>query len=314
MIILYSGIPGSGKTYKMVSDLYDCQKNFYVVHNIDGLKEGFLKNGINFVKYCEEQNIEVETFFSKEYQIKFTEEVRKKYGLNSLVIIDEAHEWFSRVKSTLKMWLSYHRHLNQTVWLVAHRSTNIPSVYRSFVEVEYRAKHSSIIALPMLFFYNRIVGGERIGYTYCLKKQEIFDLYKSQNEGFKKTRPSLLLPIMILLVVAGVAYFFIIPSKVIGKGKTNQKKEDNTEVKTISSTKVDEREYRLAGCVGDNYLLQDKNGNIIKIRELNNRFMLMPQDVGKDSIVVYDIEKKKKIIINKMPWQERPAINEPVGS
>jgi hypothetical protein len=298
----------------MVSDLNDCQKNFYVVHNIDGLREGFLEHGINFVKYCEEQKIEVEDFFSKEYQVKFTEEVKKKYDLNCLIIIDEAHEWFSRVKSTLKMWLSYHRHLNQTVWLVAHRSTNIPSIYRSFVEVEYRAKHSSIIALPMLFFYNRIVGGERIGYTYCRKKQEIFNLYKSQNEGFKKTRPSLLLPIMILTVIAGVAYFFIIPTKVIGKGKTNQKKEDKLEVKSISDKQADDREYRLAGCIGDNYLIQDRSGNILKIKDMKNKLMLMPQDSGKDSIVVYDLEKKRKIIINKMPWQERPAMSEPVGS
>ena len=148
--------------------------------------------------------------------------------------------------------------------------------------------------------YNKICGGERIGYDFRRKKQEIFDIYKSQEANYIPRKMSLLLPAMMLFVIAGVAYFFIVPQKVIGKG--NKKKEVSIENKVINNFKVDDREYRLAGCVGDKYLLQDKNGNIIKIKDLSNRFMLMPQENEKDSIIVYDIEKKKKIIINKMPW------------
>ena len=310
MIILYSGIPGSGKTYKMVSDLNDCQKDFYVVHNIDGLQEDFLKSGINFVKYCDEHQMKIEEFFSKEYQISFTEEVKKKYDLNCLVIIDEAHEWFSSIKDSLKMWLSYHRHLNQTIWLVAHKSTNIPAIYRSFVEVEFRAKHSSILSLPMVFFYNRIVGGEQLGYVYCFKKKAIFKLYKSQNKGFVKKRPSLFFPIVVLFVVLGVSYFFIMPRLIIGKGKKNKNKE---EVKIVNKVS-DDREYRLVGSIGESYLLEDKDRHVIKLSDVKDKYVLLSQDIGKDSIMVIDIKSNKKIIINKLAWQDRPATTEPVGS
>ena len=69
MITLFSGIPGSGKTYKMVAELSRQKEKYYVVHNIDGLQEGYLGDyGINFLNYCEDQKIDIVEFFSKEYQ------------------------------------------------------------------------------------------------------------------------------------------------------------------------------------------------------------------------------------------------------
>ena len=164
MITLYSGIPGSGKSYKMVKELSRVKDKYFVVHNIDKLQEGYLgEYGLQWEQYIQRENMEVEAFFSKEYQIKFCEEVHAKYKRPVLVIIDESHEWFDKFSKTLKMWLSYHRHLDADVWLVAHKSTNLAAIYRSFIEVEYRAKHGSFIALPGYFIYNRILGGQRVG-------------------------------------------------------------------------------------------------------------------------------------------------------
>jgi len=86
MITLYSGIPGSGKTYKMVNDLDEAKEKYFIIHNIDGLKEGYLTKdqGFNFIHYVDEMkkentDFDVVTFFSKEYQSELTLAIREKY-------------------------------------------------------------------------------------------------------------------------------------------------------------------------------------------------------------------------------------------
>lgn len=237
MITLYSGIPRSGKSYKMVSDLLDNKDKFYIVQNIEGLNLDLFPHIIDFRRYIEntETKMEFNEFFSKEYQVKFCAEIREKYGLPVLVIIDECHEWFDRSFKPLKMWLSYHGHLGQTVWLVTHKSTNLSSTYRSFIEIEYRAKSSSIIFLPGYFLYNRISGGVRVGYTKVRKRQEVFDAYKSQNDEYKKGKRSSMLPVIIALTVLGVAAFLLIPKYMIGGAAAKEKKAKEVQVQASKS-------------------------------------------------------------------------------
>ena len=304
MIVLYSGIPGSGKSYKMVHDLEEGKKSQFVIHNIDGLKEGYLAEGegFDFLKYCEEQEMEIEAFFTKDYQIQLSEAIRAKYNKNTLIIIDECHEWFDRNKKALKMWLSYHRHLNQLVWLVAHRSNNLPSVYRSFIEVEYRAKFSSVFALPGYFIYNRILGGEAVGYTFARKKEQIFKLYKSMAEGFKKPKPSLLIPIMALVVIAGVWYFFSLPGKL--------QKTKNAQVATVTSEKVvsssfKKQEFIYAGRVGADFLLQEVSSNrIFKIADLPGQFIVMK--ATDSEIILFDTEKLINVTFKRFAAYQVP--------
>lgn len=219
MITLFSGIPGSGKSYKMVAELSRCKDKYFVCHNIDGLQEGYLGiYGINFLDYCVEQKMQVEEFLSKDYQIEYAKAVHEKYDRPILVIVDEAHEWFSTHSRALKMWLSYHRHIDEDIWLVAHRSTNLPSIYRSFIEVEYRAKSGSILGVPGFFVYNRILGGQRAGYKYERKKQAIFDLYTSiQVDNEKKRKTPMMIPAMIVVVLFLLIGFFMLPGKMFHK-------------------------------------------------------------------------------------------------
>ena len=184
MITVYSGIPGSGKSYLMVKDLLSVAGKKFIIHNIDGLNPHCLKKkGFDFTEYCAKEGLEVEQFFSKEVQGRICEEVEKKHGLQVLVIVDESHEWFDRHVKSLKMWLSYHRHLGQDIWLVAHRASNLPQVYRSFVESEVRAKTSSLIYLPGFFMYQKLAGGESCGWSVAKKDPVVFSQYKSQSTG-----------------------------------------------------------------------------------------------------------------------------------
>lgn len=316
MIILYSGIPGSGKSYKMVHDLLDLKDEYYVVHNIDGMKKDtFGEFGINWVEYCEREGMEVTDFFSKEYQLEFTEAVEAKYDRNCIVVIDEAHEWFDKNKKTIKMWLSYHRHLNQEIWLVAHKSTNLPAVYRSFVEIEYRAKSSSLISIPGFFLYNRISGGERVGYKFVRIDKKVFQYYKSQNKGFKKPQKSLFIPMCLLFCIAGVSYFLIMPHYMFKHGKKDEKKiAESSGTETISEVQKVRNGYRFAGKVGNKYLVEDlETGRVLAVDEIP-KFLVM--GANGSELNVYDVENKKTVLIHSYVEQAKrpPATPEPVES
>ena len=295
MITLFSGIPRSGKSFKMVAELSRQKDKYYVVHNIDGLQEGYLgEYGVNWIDYCTKNNIEVTDFFSKDYQIKFTTAVNDKYSRPVLVIIDEAHEWFDRHSKNLKMWLSYHGHLNQNIWLVAHRSTNLPAVYRSFIEVEYRAKGGSFIGMPGYFCYNRILGGQRSGYTFEKKDKEIFKLYKSELiESSKKRKVPMVLPTLAAIAIIGLLMFFVIPQHFMKKTKTvNAKaKKEVAEVKkdspVISNDAVKlavqkaaeadlESRYAYVGTMEGKVVLEDrKSGEQISMARIPGRLMMI---------------------------------------
>lgn len=245
MIVLFSGLPGSGKSYKMVSEVWNERNKYFIIHNIVGFKTDVLQGfGFNWIDYINEQKIEVDQFFSKEYQAELSAKIKEKYKRPMLIIIDESHEWFDRNVKTIKMWLSYHRHLSQKIYLVAHASKNIPQTYRSFIEVEFRAKSSSFIFLPGYFFYNRIIGGQRAGYMLERKKKEIFNLYNSfdVNTNEHKKRKSLVIPSIVMLIVLGVVGFLSLPKFLGWKMKGNAQAEVKSEVKS-SVVEVKENEF-----------------------------------------------------------------------
>ena len=278
-ITLYSGLPRSGKTYRMVYDMYKARDRYFIIHNIDGLKEGLLGDfGFNWVEYCEKEKIEVDDFFSKDYQIELSKHIRKKYKREMLIIIDEAHEWFDHHVKNLKMWLSYHGHLGQTIWLVSHRSQNIPSVYRSFVEIEYRAKHSQIISIPKLFVYNKIFAGEKLGYDFRIKRQAIFDLYKSQQNDFKATAASPILLISIIAICLGVWFYISVPQRLWGN--KDIKKSVSIEKQLIQNSINDYSENKniyYAGKIGDVIYLSI-NGQLIRHKDCYDYIIMNDED------------------------------------
>lgn len=306
MITLFSGIPGSGKTYLMMSQLDRVKDKYFVIHNIDGLKKDYLgQYGVDFVEYCENEKMEVINFLSKDFQIEFTAAVWEKYHRRCLVIVDEAHEWFHRNRITLVMWLSYHRHLNQTIWLVAHRSTNIPAIYRSYIELEYRAKSSSLLFLPMLFFYNRISSGVTAGYTFARKRKKIFDLYKSQNDGFVKEAPSLVVPVAIGACLLLALFFATMPSRLFSaskKEKTEIKADNKTEIKAENKAnknvenEEEEIELRFVGKVGNNVYFEDqRTKQILKIDDLPDLIVLK---VLPNKVILFDTRQEKNMTIS----------------
>lgn len=306
MITLYSGVPGSGKSYKMVAELSRQKDKYYVVHNIDGLKDGYLGDyGINFVTYCNENDLQIQEFFSKEYQIKFSSAVLEKYKRPVLVIIDEAQEWFSRTDKNIKMWLSYHRHLNQDVWLVAHRITNIPQVYRSFIEVEFRAKSGHFISVPGYFIYNRILGGQRAGYIKEKRDKQIFELYKSSLfETQKRRKRSGFLLLLGVVVLVGLVGFVVVPQILLSSEKYDDGIDDKTVSKSAETSELIEKVaklandvniekmYRFVGMMNDKIVLENRQtGEQLNLERINGRLKYIEHD-GLNSIYLYSMDSR----------------------
>lgn len=335
MITLYSGVPGSGKTYKMVAELDREKEKYFVVHNIDGLAPDYLgRFGVNFVDYCKENNLEVTEFFSKECQIEYCAKIKEKYDRPVLCIIDEAHEWFSTNSKTLKMWLSYHRHIDQEIWLVAHRSTNLPAVYRSFIEVEYRAKSGAFMGIPGYFFYNRIVGGVPAGYVKERKLQKTFKIYKSAIASSKVNRkkPKLLI-FMIIGVLVLVAAFIALPQIMMSpkaeKVEKNQSKkvpvaapgsvasvEDivkkkNLEEKLQSLTLSDK--YAYVGNFAGRIVLEDrKTGEHKYIEKMSERLQIVSSS-GSDSCVVFTSSGASITLYNEGRYHPAENVTRPLS-
>lgn len=301
MITLFSGLPGSGKSYKMVAEAFKNKDKKYIIHNIVGFKTEILGDyGFNWSEYIEKNNLTIETFFSKEYQNELSEQIQKKYKRSMLIIIDEAHEWFGHYCNALKMWLSYHRHLDQEIYLVAHSSRNIPQMYRSFIECEYRAKSSTILFLPMFFFYNRIVAGQRIGYILERKRKEIFDLYKSQdvNEENIKPKRSIIIPLLLILSVVGVYGFLKSPEHIIKKNKKDVKnKVVASDVKNVNPAEQNkimgkfnqnefESKYAYVGEFNGQVVVEDrKSGEQYPLTYLNKKYRVLLCDRQRVAVV-----------------------------
>lgn len=216
MFIFYTGLPGSGKSYRVVHDLLQTQnskkgKKYYVYHNIDGLKEEnfndpFLINDWRDLiteGYCADEI----QFFSEEFQTQLCREVQEKYGLPVLIIIDEAHRWFDRDRKSLKAWVSFHRHLGQDIWMVTQKQTMIHNSYRGLAEYEKRAKNNSLFDNPFVFIYSKICNGQTFGTEFKRKKKKVFEAYKSFEANNKKTVSLVIPAILCVIVLCGFLYY-----------------------------------------------------------------------------------------------------------
>lgn len=313
-VTLYSGLPRSGKSYRMVYDLVQMKDKYYVVHNIDGLKKEVIGDyGFDWVDYCDKMGMDIEQFFSKEYQVQLSEAVREKYKRDMLVIVDEAHEWFDVHRKPLKMWLSYHGHLRQTVWLVSHKDRNIPAVYRSFIQDEYRAKFSKVIFLPYIFIYQKICAGEGIGFDFRIKKQDIFKLYKSQEGGYKREKPSLALPLAMAGIIAGVWFFISMPERLWSKKddiKEPSAAVEKMNVQGVANTpnagNISSDVIYYVGKIGKKIYLKI-NGEILS-HEQTNRYMIL--EVLDNGVKLHDIKSRDEFFVNREPVNSGGSVAE----
>lgn len=197
MIEIYTGVPGSGKTYRAVSYLYDIFidsksksfgkfQKFYT--NINEFKFEEFPAGVGYDLDFEELLTKLKTLHAL-YMKKCTDseliELAKTLDLdNAFFIIDEAHNYFEKKNTVLTWWLSYHRHLHQDIILITQNLALIESKYKSFSEFFYKAIPSSLRIFGSTLKYEQYIGSRMFknqrSDKFSLKfNPDVFELYHS---------------------------------------------------------------------------------------------------------------------------------------
>jgi hypothetical protein len=297
----------------MVCETMRKKDDFFIIHNIIGFKNEVLNGfGWDWVEYCNKNNIDADVFFSRDYQSRLSDSIMEKYKRRMLVIVDESAEWFDIHKKQIKLWLNYHGHLGQEIFLVAHNSASLPRSYRMVVETEYRAKSSIFTYVPFYFLYNRLLGGVPSGFVFEKKDQKIFDLYKSSDikEGIKKK--SLYMPVILLISVLGFVGFLISPSYLMHTH--GKKKEDNNKkviqapitdtMKKIDRILIDavipfDKQYAYVGIIQDQPVFEDrKTGFQYPLTRIPNEVSLIKNDRANSCIVFSKTDHKIYTVYN----------------
>ena len=218
MIQLYTGVPGSGKTYKMVSDLdaflqTEGSEDVYLLTNIHGLKlqhldfEDFVRESLGDMPGGFSPKLE--KFFSYEYQSELTQKLEGPL----FYVLDECQLYFPRRASmpNTEEYLQRHRHLGHNIYLASQSSKLINTRIVPLIEMEYSAVRRSISFFGEMRYRVKSPQSEQLVKTITIyPKKRVFELYKSFDSAeIRKPQRQLLrriLPLLIMLPIA--AYFF----------------------------------------------------------------------------------------------------------
>lgn len=206
MIQVYTGVPGSGKSYKMVYDLKrltDREPDVVVISNINGLKISHL----DFDALVKSAG-DVEQFFRMETQQKLNDE----HG-RILYVLDECQSYFPKGKKLpwTENYFQRHRHLGHYVFLATQSVTLINTGLKPLIEFEFNAARRTMSFAGEFSYRVKSPQSREIIETIRLRpRKEIFELYKSfEAEEIQKPKPKLLKKILIpLLICLPVFYWF----------------------------------------------------------------------------------------------------------
>lgn len=302
-IRLYSGIPGSGKTYRVVYELKytDLLKKYYIFHNIPNLKieHPHLKH------YGPESEFNPPGLFTYETQKQISEQIKEQYNKNVLWIIDECDKLgMDRIDKKHKEWLSMHRHLGQEIYLITQSRYNIAKDYMNLIEVEIQGKRGYIF---QSFIYSWLASGEKFATDRIPKKKDVFEAYRSFHFAELKNKKSNIFKYLIILVfitIALLVYFFFfslpggfketkekIKSESKNIEKTNENQINNQNHKPYTSDNIGK--YYFAGSFQKIIYMTDSSGNLYNYSVLNNTdFKIYEIDRIKKSAILMEEEVK----------------------
>jgi zona occludens toxin (predicted ATPase) len=229
MIVLLTGVPGSGKSYlavKTISDLLK-DKNNVVLSNIEDFRfERFkLYRDYQIKKISDTTFVSIETGLyvdiSKDlvkYGASFFEYDNMKKILSLykdkkvFIFIDECQRYFPKwfKDSDVIYFFDYHRHFGVDIYLISQSSVKICSDIVALSEYELRAVPSSL-KFKNMFVYKRIISGDIIGRQILKKDRRIFNLYKSfyvMNDNTKVPSFVFLIPVFFIIAIYFAYSFF----------------------------------------------------------------------------------------------------------
>jgi zona occludens toxin len=235
MIQFVTGIPGSGKSYY---GLFSIAINFnktlqnnkkFKNFQLSKTKYKVALTNINEIKFESFENVKplnfeefksIITKLHNQYKLGKTdselEEIAKDEDFfNTLIVLDECHNFMGKDDEVLIWWLSYHRHFFQDIILITQDLPLVHKKYKAFSEFYYKAMPSSRKLFNTTMNYQQYNGSQMYKTQLALTKKlpilkEVFQLYGSGENNKQKSlvRHFLILAtiIFIIVLIAGVIY------------------------------------------------------------------------------------------------------------
>lgn len=215
MITVFTGTPGSGKTYRCVFDAFKERKKYHIVHNIDGLQDSKFPSCVHVDTLGG-----MEECFDYDWWLHYCRCIKEKTGLRVLLIIDECYRYFDRAFTPQMELLASHRHAGMDIWLIAQDIQMIALQYRKVIEIEIRCKSGHLFKIPGMFLYSHRSAKQDFSFSIRFARSHIYRLYKSAFiQGASKG--SLLIPLALLILIP-VAYFGFFYNPIPGGSNSTQ--------------------------------------------------------------------------------------------
>ena len=319
MITLYTGVPGSGKTYKMVYDLSKfLEKNpdIMLISNIRNLKFAHT----SFDDYLEELypkarlTDKIEKFFDFEHQ----QSLNTLFGGPVMYVLDECQLYFPRRNSlpNTEAYLQRHRHLGHYLFLATQSVRLINSNFVPLIESEFHAGRRTISLFGEIHYKEKSPQSPQTIKTVTLRpNKKIFSLYQSfEAKEINKPKPALWKIMILPLLLSPFFYLFHqkymkVPVKEVKKiesptGSTNIRNNNQTSLppRPVQNNQVSQAELEATKMAMR--LTTDKNKELLQLLEKKERVFLPVLQIGDvrmtvcpDTQAVIPIEKVKHKVV-----------------
>ncbi len=228
MLVFITGVPGSGKTYKAVNELYkhfgknskDRDDRFlHCYTNINQFRFDLVDDRVKKFDYDDfKMKInQLHLLYKRKVSDEELNEQAKEYGLyKALFVIDEAHNYFQTNDATLVWWLTYHRHMYQDIYLITQNLALINSKYKPLAEYFYKAVPASLRLNKKIFKYNVFVDSKMNKYSKAKVEKlklnpNVIELYHS---GDVVKAPNFLLRFILFAIIffalAAFVFYYLI--------------------------------------------------------------------------------------------------------
>ncbi|MBQ9293261.1 MAG: zonula occludens toxin [Campylobacter sp.] len=174
MAISYlTGIPKSGKTYLAVYKIWENfvkepKKSFFAKEPPKNKYEICYTN-INEFDFSKSDKIELLKVDDFKYNLSLLYDLYQagandtelnlkadEFRINhALIVIDEAHNFFTKKDDILTWWLTYHAHLYQDIWLITQDLSLIDTGYKAVAEYFYKAVEPARRLITSRFRYQQ---------------------------------------------------------------------------------------------------------------------------------------------------------------
>ena len=252
MFVLLTGVPGSGKTYYAVYQIWlkMIKKKDYLCcfTNIGGFNFGISES----IKEIKQFDSDIKNHLSHAHKLflsgKSDDEINEYLSshnlTNCLIVIDEAQIYFDKEDKDLVFWLTYHRHFFQDIILITQNILLIHYKYRKIAEFFIKAKQRSL-SFSKSFTYSFFVDEdfkERVDVVKLPMKKEVFSLYRSgdsvKSKNFLRFWFIILSVFFVLLLVMWFLFQSFFSGGSSNSSDVNQSSSFSHTTGTISSSAI----------------------------------------------------------------------------